>query len=70
VRLFITVSRFNKQEEGPLKDADKQMKALSINHYHSRHWASERRAAKRRDRLALAVIIAACGLSIAGAFIR
>jgi hypothetical protein len=46
------------------------MKALSINHFHSRHWVSERRAAKRRDRLALAVIIAAFGISIAGAFIR
>jgi hypothetical protein len=46
------------------------MRALSINHYHSRGWLSEKRAAKRRDRLAIAVMVAAFGLSVAGAFVR
>jgi hypothetical protein len=46
------------------------MRALSINHYHSRSWLSEKKAAKRRDRLAIAVIVAAFGLSMAGAFFR
>jgi len=46
------------------------MRTISINQYHSRNWLSEKRAAKRRDRLAIAVMIAAFGLSMAGAFFR
>jgi len=46
------------------------MRALSVNLFHSRNLLAERRASKNRDRLALAVMLAAIGLSLAGVIIR